>query len=86
MLGRARLPKDLSTIAKGFGFRRSFVRDADSRAEPGPGTSHVRGSEVVQVGAGHHPARIRADSGNPHPGPGSARESASPNKGRRNPS
>src|SRR5258707_3844668 len=36
-IGRARLPKDLSTIAKGFGFRRSFVRDADSRAEPGPG-------------------------------------------------
>ncbi len=35
--GGARLPKDLSTIAKGFGFRRSFVYDADSRAEPGPG-------------------------------------------------
>ena len=37
MVGGARLPKDLSTIAKGFGFRRTFVRDADSRAEPGPG-------------------------------------------------
>jgi hypothetical protein len=36
LVGGARLPKDLSTIAKGFGFRRSFVCDADSRAEPGP--------------------------------------------------
>ncbi len=30
-------PKDLNIIAKGFGFRRYSVGDADSGAEPDPG-------------------------------------------------
>jgi hypothetical protein len=86
VVGRARLPKDLSTIAKGTWVPALFRSRCRLARRAGPGTSHARGSDVVQVGAGQHPARIHADSGNPHPGPGSARESASPNKERRNPS
>ena len=36
-LGRARLPKDLNIQPKAEGFSSHFVRDANSRAEPGLG-------------------------------------------------
>jgi hypothetical protein len=83
--GGARLPKDLSTLARLIWVRRSLVRDVDSRAEPGPGHA----TTMDPMSCGRAPGSIHdAYTKTPamtHPGSGSAPESASQVYERRNP-